>query len=133
MITLTVSRKSYDEYNSENLIEDSADLFEENLKEISKKILQNIVIGQVSINSLRNKFDLLLNKSKGSSMCISYFRNYISVSPFQLASFEFLDTLSPSAWIVINTLEELWLLSDRIFQLNFYLLILRRFMSYILS
>ena len=75
MITLTVSRKSYDEYNSENLIEDSADSFEENLKEISKKILQNIVIGQVSINSLRNKFDLLLNNSKGSSMCISYFRN----------------------------------------------------------
>ena len=51
--------ESYDEYKSRNLSEDSTDSYEENLKDISKKILQNIVIDQVNINSLRNKFDML--------------------------------------------------------------------------
>ena len=57
--------ESYDDYKSENLSEDSTDSYEENLKDISKKILQNIVVGQVNINSLRNKFDLLAEQIKG--------------------------------------------------------------------
>ena len=57
--------ESYDEYKFENLSEDSTDSYEENLKDTSKKILQNIVVGQVNINSLRNKFDLLSEQIKG--------------------------------------------------------------------
>ena len=57
--------ESYDEYKSKNLSEDSTDSYEENLKDISKKILQNIVIGQVNINPLRSKFDLLAEQIKG--------------------------------------------------------------------
>ena len=57
--------ESYDEYKSENLSEDSTDSYEENLRDISKKILQNIVAGQVNINSLRNRFDLLAEQIKG--------------------------------------------------------------------
>ena len=38
--------------------------YEENLKDIPKKNLRNIVIGQLTINSLRNKFDLLAEKIK---------------------------------------------------------------------
>ena len=40
------------------------------------------------------------------------------MSPFQLASSEFLDTPPLSAWIVINTTEDMWSLSERIFQPN---------------
>ena len=36
------------------------------------------------------------------------------MSPFQLASFEFLDMSPLSAWIVINMVEELWFLSGDI-------------------
>ena len=56
--------ESYYGYKSKNLSEDSTDSYEENLKDISKKILQNIVIGQVNINPLRSKFDLLAEQIK---------------------------------------------------------------------
>ena len=67
--------ESYDEYKSKNLGEESTDSYEESLKDIHKKNLRNIVIGQLNINSLRNKFDLLAEKSQRDHHCVSYFRN----------------------------------------------------------
>ena len=62
---LNCFRESYDEYKSKNLNKDSTDSYEENLKDIRKKNLRNIVIGHFNINSLRNKFDLLVEQIKG--------------------------------------------------------------------
>ena len=62
---LNCFRESYDEYKSKNLNKDSTDSYEENLKDIRKKNLWNIVIGHFNINSLRNKFDLLVEQIKG--------------------------------------------------------------------
>ena len=56
--------KSYDEYKSKNLSKDLIVWYEENLKNIRWKNLQNIVIGQLNINSLRNKLDFLAEQSK---------------------------------------------------------------------
>ena len=58
MLTLTVSW-SYDEYKSKNLSEDSTYSYEENSKDIHKK---NFFSGQLYINSLTNKFNLLAKK-----------------------------------------------------------------------
>ena len=62
---LNCFRESYNEYKSKNLNKDSTDSYEENLKDIRKKNLWNIVIGHFNINSLRNKFDLLVEQIKG--------------------------------------------------------------------
>ena len=53
------------EYKSKNLSEDSTDSYEENLEDVRKKNLQNILIGQLNTNSSRNKFDLLAERIKG--------------------------------------------------------------------
>ena len=58
--------ESYEECKSKNLREDSTDSYEESLMDIRKKNPRSIVIGQLYINSLRNKFDLLANKIKGN-------------------------------------------------------------------
>ena len=50
--------ESYDEYKSKNLKEDSTDSYEKSLKDICKKNLRNI-------NSLRSKFNLLVDQIKG--------------------------------------------------------------------
>ena len=57
--------ESYEEYKSKNLSEDSTDSCKENLKDIRKKNLQNILIGQFNINSLRKKIYLLAEQIKG--------------------------------------------------------------------
>ena len=57
--------ESYDEHKSKNLSERSTDSYEENVKDIRKKNLRNIVIGQHNINSLRNKFVLLTEQIRG--------------------------------------------------------------------
>ena len=82
------------------------DSYEENLKDIRKKNLWNIVTGQLNDNSLRNKLDLLAEQIKGISMLVIQKLN--SMSPFQLASFEFLDIPPLSTRIVINTADALW-------------------------
>ena len=46
-------------------MENSTDLYRENLKDTRKENLRNIVIERVNINSLRNKFDLLAEQIKG--------------------------------------------------------------------
>ena len=102
MLTLTVSW-SYDEYKSKNLSEDSTNSYEENSKDIRKK---NLFSGQLYISSLRNKFNLLAKKLK-------LFQKLNSVSLFQLASLELLDTCPLSVWIEINTVDELWFYEKR--------------------
>ena len=64
------------------------DSYEEDLNDIRKKN-RNIVLGEHNINSLRNKFDLLVDHQ------CELFQKQISVSCFKLASFKFLDTFSP--------------------------------------
>ena len=58
----------YDKYKFKKLSEDFTDSYEQNLKDIRKKTIPNIVIGQLNISSLRNDLICMLNKSKGSSM-----------------------------------------------------------------
>ena len=56
---------SYDECKSKSQSEDSADSFEEKLKDSRRKNLWNIVVGKLHINSLRSKVDLLAEQMKG--------------------------------------------------------------------
>ena len=110
--------ESYDEYKSKNLFEDSTDSYEKIFKDIPKINLQNIVTAQLNINSLRNKFDFLAEKIKGIIDVLLISEIKLDESFFQLASFKFLDTTPHSAWIMVNRAEELWFLSEKIFQLN---------------
>ena len=56
--------ESCDKSKSKNLKEDLTESYKTNSEDIRKKNLRNIIIGQLNINSLRNKFDYLVEQIK---------------------------------------------------------------------
>ena len=116
MLTLTVSRKVMININLKTQATIRPIRTKKILKISARKTVEILLQGNLVLTHSEMNLIYLLNKPKGSSMR-QLFQKLNSMSPFKLTSFKFLDTPPFSAWIVINTAEELWFLSERIFQI----------------
>ena len=125
-------KESYDEYKSKNLNEDSTDSYEENLEDIRKKNLRNILTGQLNNNSLRNKFDLLAEQIKGIIDVLVISETKLDES-FPVCQFRFPGYASPFGLYLNQHGRGFMIFIRQNIPAKFWLLILNRLKAYILS
>ena len=107
-----------------NLLKQKLNKFEGYSQENLRNVLGNL---NVNINSIRNKFDLLIEQIKGSNDKLVFWQIRLD-KPFPICQFKITGYVFPFHLNPDQLTEELlWYLSEKIFQLNFYRLNLRKF------
>ena len=89
------------------------------VRDVRKRNLKRIILGHLNINSIRKKFDLLVDQIKGNVDIMVISETKLDES-FPNGQLKFQDMLYLVVYIAISLVVALWFLYEKIFYLEYF-------------